>query len=355
MRQKYILLLVLLLFVVSSCKKETEIEETAISLKDLRDIGELITAEYYGEVVESLQETYMINDLSHLQEAYEKIREEYIVLGRRYQRPIRRVRKFRKLPVHDSDEYKILMKATKNFISFSGDRKFLEESVWKKDWNQFYADNRESIDRFIVKKNDKTELVYLARGWVKAGFDLSKIDTSIMFVDRDTLFVQNVNPMIFDVDINPWFIPGKSKGYELVRTRNENKINFDQVAAVKMACIEKMRRDAIERGILNTAREAAEEIFSNFFSSLQIEEFKGKPFHYISIVTTPYFEEEADVLADHKVDSLEVLRLDFLMDADTKFDETEQSVLKRIDALTKGKGNHALWYELLGKAIKEEE
>ena len=43
-----------LVFVLISCQQETRNEQTFLSVKDILEIGELITAEYHGEVIKSL-------------------------------------------------------------------------------------------------------------------------------------------------------------------------------------------------------------------------------------------------------------------------------------------------------------
>ncbi|MFT5617502.1 MAG: hypothetical protein ACI85I_000725 [Arenicella sp.] len=355
MKTSKLYLFVFFILVGFSCKKSTEIDDTAISLKDLREIGELTTAEYYGEVIESLQENYVVGEITHLQNAYKEIRETYSAIGRKYGWRSKRLRKFKKTNLQKTDEYKILQRATKNRISFAGDGKFLEEIVWKKDWETYYEDYKKELEKYIVKRNDKTELVYLGRGWVKAGFDLSKLDTSKIHVENDTLFVSDFDPMIFDVDINPWFIPNKSKGFELIRSRNESKISFDQVTLVKMTCKERLRQDAFERGIHHKARDAAEEIFTGFFASLQMEEFKGGKFHSIVIEYTPLFEDKLDILIDHKVDSTEAATFAFLIGRDVTVDDYEKSVMTEINNAVAGQQNAPAWKQLVDSILVKEE
>jgi chaperonin cofactor prefoldin len=49
---KAVLILVTLL--LSACTDSTKLENTPLALKEINEIGELITAEYYGEVIRSL-------------------------------------------------------------------------------------------------------------------------------------------------------------------------------------------------------------------------------------------------------------------------------------------------------------
>lgn len=332
---------------LSSCKKNTKIEDTAISLKELKEIGELVTAEYYGEVVEALSRDFISKDLEYLKKAYLEIRAAYEKVGRQHRWPSKRVRKFKKTKLHKTPEYKLLRKITQKKISFSGDKEFLEKIVWKNNWEAFHQQYQEKLERYSRKQNENVELVYLGRGWVRAGFDLTQLDSSQLEIKDDTLFILNFDPQIFDTDINPWFIPDETKGFELIRSSKERKISFEQITAVKRACKDKLRKDAIDRGIHHRARESAEEAFETFLNTLEISSLDGKPFNAIVIEYTPLFEDQIDIVYDSRVDSAEVDRLRYLVDFDTRYSAYERNMLTKIDQETKGHANTLTWKPLL--------
>ncbi|MGB0521920.1 MAG: DUF4230 domain-containing protein [Flammeovirgaceae bacterium] len=339
--------LVIASLVLSACKRDTKIEDTAISLKELKEIGELVTAEYYGEVVEALSRDFIAQDLQYLKKSYMEIREVYSNIGRIHRWPSKRVRKFKRTKLHERAEYKTLKKVTKNFVSFSGDKKFLEEIIWKKDWKTFYDEYKDELVKYSRKKNNNVEIVYLGRGWVRAGFDLTSLDSTQLEIKDDTLFINDFDPQIFDADINPWFIPNKTKGFELVRSSREGKITFEQITAVKRACKQKLRKDAVDRGIHHRAREAAEEAFETFLNTLEISSLGGKPFSAIIIEYTDLFEDKIGILYDNTVDSAEVDKLRYLIDFDEKYSTYEADVLNEIDRVTTGHANTLTWKPFL--------
>lgn len=340
------------LFLFSACKRDTKIEDTAISLKELREIGELVTAEYYGEVIEALSRDFISQDLSYLEKSYNEIRAAYDGIGRIYRWPTKRLRKFRKTKLHQTAEYKVLKKITQRKISFTGDIRFLEEVVWKKDWTAFAAEYAEGLEKYSRKKNGKVELVYMGRGWVKAGFNLKELDSTQLEIKDDTLYIHDFDPQIFNTDINPWFIPeSKTKGFELVRSSKDRKITFEQITAVKRACKRKLKKDAIDRGIHHRARESAEEAFETFLNTLEISSLGGKPFSGIVIEYTPLFEDKISILYDQTIDSAEVDKLRYLIDFDEEFTPYEAGVLKELEQESRGHANALTWQPFIDSLL----
>jgi hypothetical protein len=112
--------------------------------------------------------------------------------------------------------------------------------------------------------------VYIGRGWVKAGIDFGKLQPDDIYYNEDkkTLYVKNCEPEILDCNINPWFVPNKVKGFELIKQKGHFKNPFAESVRVKKACIEKLRLQAVNAGIINQARENARESLMNLFSLL---------------------------------------------------------------------------------------
>ncbi|MCK5277927.1 MAG: hypothetical protein KAK04_05300, partial [Cyclobacteriaceae bacterium] len=76
--------------------KKLFLENTPVNVKSIREIGQLITAEYYGEVLNSLQQS-RINQVIEENETYE---DDYKEIHRQYQESITEL-------IDDNESYKI--------------------------------------------------------------------------------------------------------------------------------------------------------------------------------------------------------------------------------------------------------
>ncbi|MEL6538901.1 MAG: DUF4230 domain-containing protein, partial [Bacteroidota bacterium] len=226
---------------------EVKLSETSISVKEINDIGELVTAEYYGEVIKSLQAVYREQKSLDLQGVYDKIRNEWIRV--KQDNPgkgnwgLRRA--FKKSDLHKSHSWDLLQKIT----GITDDQEFLdyvEANTFASMRSAHDAAYQEVVRSEVSDTQSRRapELVYLARGWVKAGLDLSEI-TSIEKVDStNTIYIEGAQPKILDLDINPWYIPELNvKGFEIILSENDKRITFNDIALLKRACKERLKED----------------------------------------------------------------------------------------------------------------
>ncbi|MEO9475647.1 MAG: DUF4230 domain-containing protein, partial [Cyclobacteriaceae bacterium] len=135
--------------------------------------------------------------------------------------------------------------------------------------------------RFVQKKKDfmqvktadksfkKKQIVVLGRGSVKAGIDFGQFNEENFQYDQNasTIHLIGIKPEILVSHINPWFIPGKEKGFEVVvMTRKADKPKY--MLMVKQRSLEKLQQNAINAGILERAKSNAEDNLRSFFSLL---------------------------------------------------------------------------------------
>jgi len=88
------------------------------------------------------------------------------------------------------------------------------------------------------------ELCLIANGKVRAGFDLSKVAESDLRISHDTLMLSLPEAEIFDVIVNP-------SNFEIYV--EDGSWSHEQVVAVEGQAKEKIRKEAIESGILEKA------------------------------------------------------------------------------------------------------
>lgn len=303
---KISLILLVLIVVISSCSQNNRIEETALSIKEINEIGELITAEYHGEVIHSLRSIYQTEDSSRYANAYHRFKESYEVIAARYKSDWRRANKFRKKGLTKTAEYKFLVKAsrTRNLENF------LEE-LKDHSWDSFYKKHKDRFIKRIIKDHDKTELVFLARGWVKAGFDLQKMGSNVFIIpSNDTLFIRNLDPVILNADINPWYIRDEIPGFEIILTNKEAEITYNDVEMLKHETKLRLLQQAYERDIYRFAIESGQEALLGLFSATD----QGNACNTVLIKPSKYFWNKVSILEDHKIDEMEFQDLRNMLD-----------------------------------------
>jgi hypothetical protein len=313
-----------------------KLRQTATLVTSIREIGELVTAEYYGEVIASWKEFKLteppvdetqffaeemflnlkqelnnstrkkVDDAAirakaktevtpQREETYQKF---IAFLGTRYlRRSLDRIYDARDQKVNKNLETRIL----KNFFDEISDEKDRITKVYKKDGSDKIQDE---IDRYLdsippyveefhqtysmltervvaTGPNKRKNIVFIGRGWVKAGFRFNKFDERNFVFDKASKVVHfyGLTPVILDKDINPWFIPErKVKGFELVNYTGD--VNFQDAKEVKKLCKEKLLQQAgIE--ILKRAQENGKDALKSFFSLLLDEPDLSVEFHDI--------------------------------------------------------------------------
>ena len=108
----------------------------------------------------------------------------------------------------------------------------------------------------LVDTETSKEIVIIAKGKVRAGFDLSKVTEDKMIIKSDTICITLPEPQIFDVIINP-------SDYEMYV--EEGKWSHEEVTALQTNYRAQLLAKAQERGILNKAKEAAKKRLESLF------------------------------------------------------------------------------------------
>lgn len=332
-----------------------KIKDTPVSVENIRQIGELITAEYYGEAIASLPQSYsepidsseitvqgrnlyalLLTDLNVLKgwdKANKlegiKVKEKNIEYFMRDSFPSLSQDKLY-IPMLNFLKATILAKTKKKY-----DRKEILFKVYdgsprfEGNSDVVYINSGFSMTGFYsyLKASDENKIrkitnniVYLGRGWVKAGIDFVELkEENISYNEgNQTLYIRNCETRILDCDINPWFIPGKVKGYELLKEKGSFKDPFAEAVRVKKQCVENLRIQALKNGILEQAHKNATESLKNLFSLLTGTEIKEV------IFSTNKFERVLNEIQKDKVVSDEEAVL---------IDEFIQNSLSKIDTL----------------------
>jgi hypothetical protein len=166
-----------------------------------------------------------------------------------------------------------------------------------------YMLNREQLDK---RKTRKKDIVFIGRGWVKAGYKFDRLDERNFFYDRSQKRVTfyGLSPVVLDKDINPWFIPEKRiKGFELVDYYKN--ATFEEAKQVKTRCKEKLLEQARLAGILEQAQANGEEALREFLVLLLDE-----PQLRVEFVDFPFQNLYTMIAADTLVTVQEALAID---------------------------------------------
>lgn len=348
------------------------LKNTANILSSVKDIGELVTAEYYGEVISSLQGTQIYDlEVDSLTPQFQNcfVDLKYLlasnILDKVGDRP--RLRKKEKDNLLDDIVDKQLKDITLEYkandiwyhlVAFIGynlvkndESRFYdtkkkelkrnaEKPVFDVLLNQIYriVENTEPAERSLTEgalseyvysipdyfknvvdfhyrlnkkeiKNEKKDIVFIGRGWVKAGFRFDKLDKSNFYYDRSNKIIRfyGLSPVILDNDINPWFIPEKRvKGFELVDFYK--KATFEEAIAVKIRCKQELLQQAYTADILGQAKMNGEESLRSFFALLTNEPDLQVEFHDL-----PYQKELNSIAADTLVIVAEAMIIDTIV------------------------------------------
>ena len=124
------------------------------------------------------------------------------------------------------------------------------------------------VTGFFGKKEAvcKDEIVIIANGKVRAGFNLQNLKDENIVVKGDTLSINLPKVEIFDVIVNP-------SDFDIYI--EEGKWSQDQVTKIENKAIERVKADAVKDGIMKKAEESGikklTEIFKTFgFSEVNI-------------------------------------------------------------------------------------
>lgn len=301
-------------------KKKT-LEHTPVTISSIKEIGQLISAEYYGEVVSSLNEKFLseLDDNANqmkiidtaVANALKEIREEG---GKfRNRKSLRDYFREKYKPITDSRFYDA-------YIDYMGNikRASTEKGVLDKLYDENYQASireldesklsRKTKDYFLENKKElKKQIVLVGRGTVQAGYDFGTFNEQNFKYNASTniIYFIGLHPEILSCHINPWFIPeSKVKGFEvLVATGQANHPKYIQ--AVKQDCLDKLRTSALQQQILEKAQASARETLKNFFSLLL-----NTPVRDVIFLNKMSDYYQAELTEDGKISDAEVCIMD---------------------------------------------
>ncbi len=372
---KFYFLFFLLTFAltVTSCKRKiNELDQTVVSIQEVKSIGELITAEYYGEVIEGLTKISYDSQGVVLQKQYEDIQNNIATiedqLQKQYEEEFNKLnRRFdnRKTDLKDSLKFVKLQKRLKRRkkrrffkairkskidhkeTGFKTIRKIAEgnskaafDEILNEQWASFkqkhFAKYNELLTSIAEEETAKQDLIYIGRGCVRAGFDLAGIDQENIFLsgNKDTIFLLDLNPILFEVSINPYFhLPrfndGKDTlgevaigqdtilGFQLIDAQKARKLSYNDIQKVKSACVKQLREEALERNILEHARINAEETLLGFFKLLPL--VPGQEIKRVIISPSKYFYDRQHILYDGEIDESEFEYINEMAETDLSY------------------------------------
>lgn len=349
-----------------------KLKDTANMVAEVNQIGQLITAEYYGEVIASIDEARL--DL--IEE--ENISNNASILFRDIKSALGNLKDFQDLSKSEKDdEYKKMppINGWRRIIRFDVNSRnimdklnyhgFMDDIVadplyddmleyiyrlksrkprnvkWKpnprhkeealvmlynelpnpnekldaEDFIRFYYQNKTAE---LSKRETRKKLAMVGRGWVKAGFDFSSLKESSVVIneERGEIHIMGLSPQILNADINPWFIPEKGiPGFEILD--DNGRVDFKDAKLVKEYCVEKLLAFAHRADILQKAEDQASETLQNLFSLITGREIKKVVFHNDRI-----FQIANRIEKDEAVSRFDVVLLDSLLQQE--FDTIEK-------------------------------
>lgn len=283
---------------------DLSIEDTSITVEEIAEIKELTAAEYYGEVVYSLREYYREEFDKKVEKLYKTLKEaeNKRLLTQNDLRNERILKEKLAVIITDQEEKEAIDTLRRLYTKVEYDAKnrrytivitnagllqlFLESSRWEDLKKKYSAKVEEEIRKM------GTDIAYLARGWVKAVYDLSKLaaDKEAHFFCEDTGILFLNLEMKIKSEINPWFIFDKKvkiEGYTILKEKKVNLNNpqsYRNILIVKKGCKERLIRDAKNADIEKIAKVSAEESLGNFLSLFL---YKDKEITSVKIIGDP--------------------------------------------------------------------
>lgn len=244
--------------------------DTPVIVKEIREINQLVSSEFYGEVYGDLYQGYekLYNEQLDTLTNANKLYNQYPGL-KDYEKLKARINA---LMVQDS-----VYNARADSLVKQNNTKEVEE-IQKKilEQKEQLKEAREALSDMKQERN----LVYIGRGWVKAGFDFGNIkanDLQVEATGRDSVQLHIPPPEILDADINPWFIPDEVKGYEIfMHNANRQPFSDEEILLVKSICKEKLKQAALDKNILEKAKTSGETSLTSFFNLLDFEDVQVK-------------------------------------------------------------------------------
>ena len=294
-----------------------KLKDTPVQVESIKSIGQLISAEYYGEVISSLQEVINEKDYDSLQQfntivndlhkdfklAIDEFSKNKISGGdtKIYQAFQNTYPDIVSNPMFDTYLYYIHEKIKNNNYRRAEVDKSLTNRIktrlikrlyknnlhWRDKLFNIQTDEFKEIKKESVRKKSKSDfrhsrLVLIGRGWVKAGFDFKNFSNRNFRYDSKyhRIHFIGLEPQILSATINPWFIPEQGvEGFEFLIAERGTRLKPEYTNIVKQRCLDKLQQQALEKQILLQAKQNAEHNLRSFFSLLLDEDIKGVYFH----------------------------------------------------------------------------
>jgi len=121
------------------------------------------------------------------------------------------------------------------------------------------------FDEVVVDSTEKRskQLVYVVKGKVYAGFDLSTLDDDAISIQDTILNIRIGKPQILDVVVNP---------SDFTVFHERGRWSFEETQAVQIKAQEKIRQRAIERGIIENSAKNGIRSLESFYKALGFKE-----------------------------------------------------------------------------------
>jgi hypothetical protein len=341
---------------------QNKLKDTPVQVQSIRQIGQLITAGYYGEVISSLQEVINEKDYDTLQsfnttvndlhadfkqaimdfageelntnrrsEIYNAFVTDYpdIVENKLFEQYLYFINEEIRSNNYRVKESSKTLKPSKKQLLIK--RLYKNSMHWRDKLLTIQTDRFKEVKRINVSKQTKKDfkhsrLVLIGRGWVKAGFDFRKFTSRNFRYDSKyhRIHFIGLQPQIISATINPWFIPEEGvEGFEFLIVERGARLKPEYTNIVKQRCLDKLIKQAGDKQILLRSKENAEEHLKSFFSLLLDDEIKGVYFH------TNYLTYTLDlILQDSVISNDELFTIDSAIcyyfnnyDDENKFEE----------------------------------
>ncbi len=136
---------------------------------------------------------------------------------------------------------------------------YYEEAVLKNSKIEAGTQNRLMSLVHIEADSVHSEVVILAKGKVRAGYDLGKISAEQIKISSDSITIVLPTPEIFDVIVNP-------SDYEMYI--EEGKWSHDEISAMQAEYRNALTEKSKESGLLQNANEAGKTRLESLFKAL---------------------------------------------------------------------------------------
>jgi len=317
-------------FNIFATKKKT-LKNTPISVTSIKEIGELVTAEYYGEVLGSLKDiniqqlnsnVYRLGKLdSSFAMAMADMRMKNLeIKGLRKKKKIEEYFENNYGYIKDDPFYNSLIEYLKKELHLGTERQVLKYFYDNDNISPKGTDiNKEVLAKLSKRQTQpflpdqqmlKRQIVMLGRGSVKAGyrFDTFNENNFRYSPANNIVYFIGLKPEIFSCNINPWFIPEKKvKGFELILYTGSAK-DPKYISEVKAKCVADLRESAMRQDILTKAKVNAQENLKSFFSLLL-----DKTVNDVAFMDTKAEAYLYDLKLDKKITNTELSAIDSIV------------------------------------------